>query len=74
MLNEVSLRVITCPVPGQVLTSMIGLWDALNVLYRMHYNYTGVSWDILRRRQHLQNISFLHQNRLIRPIRYSFTK
>ena len=37
---------------------MIGHWYALNVLYHMYYNYTGVLWNIQRRLQHLQNISF----------------
>ena len=37
---------------------MVGHWYALNVLYHMYYNYTGVLWNIQRRLQHLQNISF----------------
>ena len=32
--------------PGQVVTCMIGLWDALNVLYHMHYNNTWVLLNI----------------------------
>ena len=37
---------------------MVGHWYALNVLYHVYYNYTGVLWNIQRRLQHLQNISF----------------
>ena len=36
---------------------MIDLWDALNALYYMHYNYTGVLLNIQRRLQHLRNIN-----------------
>ena len=35
--------------PGQVVTCMIDLWDALKALYHMHYKYTGVLWNIHRR-------------------------
>ena len=41
---------------------MIDLWDALNALYHMHYNYTEVLWNIHRRLQHLQNINFDNKN------------
>ena len=68
MLNEPRQRVTTYPgtgqvvtAPGQVVTCMIGQWYALNVLYHMYYNYTGVLWNIQRRLQHLQNISFDQQ-------------
>ena len=37
---------------------MIGHWYDINVLYHMYYNYTGILWNIQRRLQHLQNISF----------------
>ena len=63
MLNDVRQRVTTylrtgqvVTTPGQVVTSVIDLWYALNALY--HYNYTGVLWNIQRRLQHLQNINF----------------
>ena len=56
MLNEVRQGVTTYPgtgqvvtTPGQVVTCMIGHWDAVNVVYHMHYNYTGVLWNIERR-------------------------
>ena len=65
MLNEVRQRVTTYPgtgqvvtTPGQVVTSMIGLWDALNALYHMDCNYTGVLLNIHRKLQYLQNINF----------------
>ena len=65
MLNEPSQRVTTYPGTGQVVTALgasckclTGHWYALNVLYHMYYNYTGVLWNIQRRLQHLQNISF----------------
>ena len=83
MLNEVRQRVTTYPGTAQVVTTpgescndhdWPFIWDALNVLYHMHYIYTRVSWNIQRKLQHPQNISFLPQNRLIRPLRYSFTK
>ena len=41
---------------------MIDHWYALNVLFHMYYNYTGVLWNIQRRLQHLQNISFDQKN------------
>ena len=44
--------------PGQVVTSMIDLWCALNALYHMYYNYAGVLWNIQRRLQHIGNINF----------------
>ena len=31
---------------GQVVTIMIDLSDAINALYHLHYNYTGVLWNI----------------------------
>ena len=65
MLNDVRQRVTTCPStgqvvthPGQVVACMIGHWDALNVLYHMHFNYTWVLWNIQRALQHIQNIHF----------------
>ena len=36
---------------------MIDLWDALNALYHMHYNYIGVLWTIQTRLQHLRKFS-----------------
>ena len=64
MLNEMRQPVTTYPGtgklkqhPGQIVTSMIDLWDALNALYYMHYNYTGVLLNIQRRLQHLRNIN-----------------
>ena len=51
-------QVVTSPGGGrQVVTCMVGHWYALNVIYHMYYNYTGVLWNIHRRLQHLQNIS-----------------
>ena len=44
--------------PGQVVTSMFDLWGAPNVSYHMHYNYTGVLWNIQRRLQYLRNFNF----------------
>ena len=65
MLTEVRQRVTTYPgtaqvvtTPGQVETSMIDIWDAINALYHMPYTYTGVLWNIQRRLKHLQNINF----------------
>ena len=61
MLNEPRQRVTTYPGTGQVVTAqlcMVGHWYALNLLYHMNYNDTGVLWNIQRRLQHLQNISF----------------
>ena len=49
MLNEPRQRVTTYPGTGQVVTApgaMVGHWYALNVLYHMYYNYTGVLWNI----------------------------
>ena len=57
MLNEPRQRVTTYPGTGQVVTCMIGHWYALNVLYNMYYNYTGVLWNIQRILQQLQNIN-----------------
>ena len=37
---------------------MIDLSGALNALYHMHYNFTGVLWNIQRRLLHLRNINF----------------
>ena len=61
MLNEPRQSVTTYPdteqvvtTPGEVVTCMIGHWYALNVLYHMYYNYTGVLWNIQRRLQPLQ--------------------
>ena len=48
--------------PGQVVTCTIGHWYALNVLYHMYYNYTGVLWNIQTTFQHLQNINFDQTN------------
>ena len=65
MLNEVRQSVATYPGtgqveqhPGQVVTSMIDLWNVINAIYHMHYNYTVVLGNIQRRLQHLQNINF----------------
>ena len=65
MLNEVRQRVTTYPGTEQVVTTPGAscnehdcFWHALNALYHMHYNYTGVLWNIHRRPQHIQNINF----------------
>ena len=65
MLNEPRQRVTIYPGTGQVVTApvqvvtcMVGHLYALNELYHMYYNYTGVLSNIQRRLQHLQNISF----------------
>ena len=65
MLNGPRQRVTTYPGTGQVVTApgasctcMVGHWYTLNVLYHLYYNYKGVLWNIQRRLQHLQNISF----------------
>ena len=73
MLNEPRQRVTTYPGTGQVVTAPgascnVHDWYALNVLYHMYYNYTGVLWNIQRRLQHLQNISFDQKNGRIRPL------
>ena len=44
--------------PGHVVTCMVGLWDGLDVLYDMHFNYTRALWNIQRILQHIQNIHF----------------
>ena len=68
MLNEPRQRVTTYPGTGQVVTAPgascnvhVGHWYALNLLYHMYYNYTGVLRNIQRRLQHLQNICFDQQ-------------
>ena len=57
MLNEPRQRVTDYPGSGKVVTCMIGHWYALNVLYNMYSNYTGVLWNIQRILQQLQNIN-----------------
>ena len=44
--------------PGQIVTCMVSHWDALNLLYHKHFNYTWVLWNIQRILQHIQNIHF----------------
>ena len=44
--------------PGKVVACMNDHWDALNVLYHMHFNYTWVLGNIMRILQHIQNIHF----------------
>ena len=75
MLNDVRRRVTTYPGTGQVVTTPgascnVHGWPSgsvlIGMLYHMHYNNAGLSWNIQRIIQHFQNINLTHKIRRIR--------